>query len=63
MLGQHRGGVGRARAEVDGDGLAQAAGDGEQFEGRLADGTVHVVDVDEDFTHGNQFSCGTCEGA
>jgi hypothetical protein len=46
---------------VDGDGLAQAAGQGQQFKGRLADGTVHVVDVDEDFTH--YYSCAGFPGS
>ncbi|GAA3114222.1 hypothetical protein GCM10020254_70860 [Streptomyces goshikiensis] len=53
MLGEHGGGVGRAGAQGDGDGLADAAGQRQQFEGGLADGAVHVVDVDENFSHGD----------
>ncbi|MCZ0990767.1 hypothetical protein O1M54_43755 [Streptomyces diastatochromogenes] len=52
MLGERGGGVGGAVAQRDGDGLADAAGQGQQLQGGLADGTVHVVDVDEDFSHG-----------
>ncbi|CAM5243587.1 hypothetical protein SGLAM104S_03236 [Streptomyces glaucescens] len=52
VLGERGGGVGGAVAEGDGDRLADAAGQGQQLQGRLADGTVHVVDVDEDFSHG-----------
>ena len=52
MLGERGGGVGGAGAEGDGDRLADAAGQGQQLKGGLADGTVHVVDVDENFSHG-----------
>lgn len=47
-------------AESDGDRLADAAGQGQQFKGGLADGTVHVVDVDQNFSHGTSISC-KCE--
>jgi hypothetical protein len=53
VLAQDGGGVGGTGTERDGDGLADAAGQGQQLQGGLADGTVHVVDVDENFSHGN----------
>ena len=52
VLGEGGGGVGGTVAQRDGDGLTEAAGQGQQPKGGLADGTVHVVDVDEDFSHG-----------
>ena len=52
-----RGGVGGTGAQGDGDGLADAAGQRQQLQGGLADGTVHVVDVDENFSHGTSLSC------
>ncbi|CAM5595626.1 hypothetical protein SFUMM280S_04274 [Streptomyces fumanus] len=55
VLGERGGGVAGAVAQRDGDRLADAAGQGQQLQGRLADGTVHVVDVDEDFGHGTSF--------
>ncbi len=52
MLGEHRGGGVGTGTQGDGDGLADAAGQRQQLEGGLADGAVHVVDVDENFSHG-----------
>ncbi|GAA3074937.1 hypothetical protein GCM10020000_69960 [Streptomyces olivoverticillatus] len=52
VLGERRGGGVRTGTQVHGDGLADAAGEGQQLEGGLADGAVHVVDIDEDFSHG-----------
>ncbi|GAQ68283.1 hypothetical protein SsS58_08742 [Streptomyces scabiei] len=52
VLGERGGGVGGTRAERDGDGLADPAGQRQQLQGGLADGTARVVDVDENFSHG-----------
>ncbi|MGX1158426.1 hypothetical protein RKD39_006004 [Streptomyces albogriseolus] len=52
VLGERGGGVAGAAAQRHGDRLADAAGEGQQLQGRLADGAVHVVDVDENFSHG-----------
>ena len=41
-----------AGADVDGGRLAEAAGDGQQLGGRLADLAAGVVDEDENFSHG-----------
>jgi hypothetical protein len=53
VLGERGGGVLGTGAEGDRDGLADTAGQRQQFQGGLADGTVHVVDVDENFSHGD----------
>ncbi|MGX1122222.1 hypothetical protein RKD37_007585 [Streptomyces ambofaciens] len=59
VLGEGGDGVTGACAQRDGDGLADAAGQRQQLQGRLADGTVHVVDVDENFSHGTSSpACG-----
>ncbi len=57
MLGERGGGVGGTGTQRDGDGLADAAGQRQQLQGGLADGAVHVVDVDENFSHGTSISC------
>jgi hypothetical protein len=48
------GGLG-AGADVDGGGLAEAARQGEQLGGRLAELAADVVDEDENFSHENVF--------
>ncbi|MDH6492374.1 hypothetical protein M2157_008373 [Streptomyces sp. SAI-127] len=53
VLAQDGGGVGGTGTQRDGDRLADTAGQGQQLQGGLADGAVHVVDIDENFSHGN----------
>src|SRR5690606_5425369 len=63
VLGQRGGGGGGAAAEGHRDRLADTAGQRQQLQGRLADGTVHVVDVDENFSHGtSSLLLAKCEG-
>ncbi len=57
VLGEHGGRVGGTAAQSDGDGLTDTAGQRQQLQRGLADGTVHVVDIDEYFSHGTSISC------
>lgn len=67
VLGQDRRGLRGVRAEREGDRVTDPAGQGQQLQGGLADGTIDMIDVDEDFSHGNapawmREETGSCRG-
>jgi hypothetical protein len=57
VLGERDLGAVGAGADVDGGGLAEAAGDRQQLSGCLAQASVGVVDENEYFSHGGVLPC------
>ncbi|WNI27157.1 hypothetical protein [Streptomyces sp. ITFR-16] len=57
MLPEHGRGVRGTTAHSDRDGLTDTTRQRQQLQRGLADGTVHVIDIDENFSHGTSISC------